>query len=79
MAPALGEAFARAAAAGEVLFGYAEHEMRTTYLASSTGLRARHDQPTGHVELNAKSADFDRCAWAGVATADFRRRGRRRR
>ncbi len=67
----LGEAFARASGAGELLFGYAEHELRTTYVASSTGLRARHDQPTGHVEINAKSADFGRSAWAGVATADF--------
>ena len=72
VAPALGEAFARAAAGDEVLFGYAEHEMRTTYVASSTGLRARHDQPTGHLELNAKSSDFERSAWAGVATGDFR-------
>jgi predicted Zn-dependent protease len=67
----LGEAFARAASAEELLFGYAEHEVRTTYVASSAGLRARYDQPTGHVELNAKSADFGRSAWAGVATADF--------
>jgi predicted Zn-dependent protease len=72
VAPALGQAFARAAAGGQVLFGYAEHEMRTTYVASSTGLRARHDQPTGHLELNAKSSDFERSAWAGVATGDFR-------
>ncbi len=72
VAPTLGEAFGRASDKGEVLFGYAEHEMRTTYLASSTGVRARHDQPTGHLELNAKSADFERSAWAGVATADFR-------
>jgi predicted Zn-dependent protease len=71
VASGLGEAFARAESAGEVLFGYAEHEVRTTYLASSAGLRARHDQPTGHVELNAKSADFERSAWSGVATAAF--------
>jgi predicted Zn-dependent protease len=70
-APRLGEALARAAADGELLFGYAEHEMRSTYLASSAGLRARHDQPTGHVEINAKSPDFERSAWSGVATADF--------
>jgi predicted Zn-dependent protease len=68
---ALGEAFARAESSDEVLFGYAEHEMRTIYVAASTGLRARHDQATGHVELNAKSADFGRSAWAGVASADF--------
>jgi predicted Zn-dependent protease len=67
----LGEAFGRASSQQELLFGYAAHEMRTTYLGSSAGLRARHDQPTGHVEINAKSADFVRSAWAGVATADY--------
>jgi predicted Zn-dependent protease len=67
----LGTAFGRASSGDELLFGYAEHEMRTTYLGSSTGLRCRHDQPTGHVELNAKSPDFTRSAWAGVATTDF--------
>ncbi len=67
----LGEAFARATAGDELLFGYAEHEMRTTYVASSAGLRARHDQPTGHVEINAKTADFATSAWAGVASRDF--------
>jgi predicted Zn-dependent protease len=67
----LGSAFERASSGGELLFGYAEHEMRTSYLASSTGQRARFDQPTGHVEINAKSTDFSRSAWAGVATADF--------
>lgn len=71
-APGLGESFARATAEGELLFGYASHQMRTTYAASSTGLRSRLDQPTGYVEINAKSPDFSRSAWAGVATADFR-------
>jgi predicted Zn-dependent protease len=70
-APDLGAAFRRAGAGDELLFGYAQHEMRTSYLASSIGRRARHDQPTGHVEVNAKSPDFGRSAWAGVATADF--------
>jgi len=72
VAPSLGEAFGRASAQGELLFGYAEHELRSTYVATSAGLRAHHDQPTGHVEINAKSADFSRSAWAGVASADFR-------
>jgi predicted Zn-dependent protease len=67
----LGEEFARADTTGQVLFGYAYHQMRTTYLASSAGVRLRHDQPTGYLELNAKSSDFSRSAWAGVATADF--------
>jgi len=70
-APALGQVLERAAASDELLFGYAEHQMQTTYLGSSKGLRARHDQPTGHVEINAKSPDYARSAWSGVPTTDF--------
>jgi predicted Zn-dependent protease len=71
-APALGEAFGAARARGELLFGFAEHSLTTTYLGTSTGLRLRHDQPTGRVELNGKSTDFARSVWAGVGTRDFR-------
>jgi predicted Zn-dependent protease len=71
LAPALGDAFGRSAAAGELLFGYAEHRMSSIFLSSSTGLRLRHDQPTAHIEMNAKSPDFERTAWAGVPTVDF--------
>ncbi|MEU5399224.1 metallopeptidase TldD-related protein [Streptomyces sp. NPDC005963] len=70
-APALGEAFARARAGGRELYGFANHEMTSTYLGTSTGLRLRHDQPNGTLELNAKSPDRSRSAWAGVATRDF--------
>ena len=71
-APALGHAFGEARDRGELLFGFAEHSMATTYLGSSTGLRLRHDQPTGRVELNGKSPDFSRSVWAGTGTRDFR-------
>ncbi|MGY1849706.1 metallopeptidase TldD-related protein [Blastococcus sp. SYSU DS1021] len=70
-APALGQAFGEAGDRGELLFGFAEHSMRTTYLGSSTGLRLRHDQPTGRVELNGKTPDFGRSVWAGTGTRDF--------
>jgi len=70
-APALGEAFGRARAAGELLYGFARHEVTSSYLGTSTGLRLRHDQPTGSVELNAKTADLTGSAWAGAATRDF--------
>src|SRR5688500_5877751 len=70
-APALGEAFGGARDRGELLFGYAEHGMATTYLGTSTGLRLRHDQPSGRVELNGKSGDMSRSVWAGVGTRDF--------
>ncbi|MEU0334546.1 metallopeptidase TldD-related protein [Streptomyces sp. NPDC006193] len=71
-APALGEAFARARAGGRELYGFAHHELVSTYLGTSTGLRLRHDQPTGTLELNAKSPDGTRSAWAGRSTRDFR-------
>ncbi|WP_327066545.1 metallopeptidase TldD-related protein [Kitasatospora sp. NBC_01250] len=69
LAPELGAAFARARSAGQALYGFAHHELTSTYLGSSTGLRLRHDQPTGTVELNAKAHGSS--AWAGAATRDF--------
>ncbi|MEV0194007.1 metallopeptidase TldD-related protein [Kitasatospora purpeofusca] len=70
-APALGRAFADAAGRGELLYGFARHELVSSYLGTSTGLRLRHDQPTGMVELNAKAADLSDSAWVGAATRDF--------
>jgi predicted Zn-dependent protease len=70
-APALGESFEAARSAGQLLFGFAEHTLTSTYLATSAGLRLRHDQPTGRLELNAKSPDFARSAWGGAQTKDF--------
>ena len=71
LALGLGESFEAARAAGRLLFGFAEHTVVTTYLATSEGLRLRNDQPTGRLELNAKSPDFVRSAWNGAATRDF--------
>jgi predicted Zn-dependent protease len=71
-APDLGQAFGEARDRDELLYGFAEHGMATTFLGSSTGLRLRHDQPSGRVELNGKSPDFSRSVWAGVGTRDFR-------
>ncbi|UCM87173.1 metallopeptidase TldD-related protein [Streptomyces marincola] len=70
-APALGATFARARARGRELFGFASHRMVSSYLGTSTGLRLRHDQPAGHVELNAKSPDRTRSAYVTVPTDDF--------
>ncbi|MEW2359603.1 metallopeptidase TldD-related protein [Spirillospora sp. NPDC029432] len=69
VAPALGEAFAAAEAGGRRLYGFANHVVTSTYLGTSAGLRLRHDQPTGLLELNAKGAGGS--AWAGVGTRDF--------
>jgi predicted Zn-dependent protease len=70
-APALGEAFRRATAEQRLLFGFAEYGVSTEYLGSSTGLRRRHVQPTGKVEINGKSPDFARSSWTGRSTRDF--------
>jgi predicted Zn-dependent protease len=64
-------AFAAARADGRVLSGFAIHEVRTTYLGSSTGGRRRHVQPTGAIELVARTADGSASSWAGVGTPDF--------
>ena len=71
VAPALGEAFGRAGAEGRVLYGFVNHEMTTTYLGSTTGLRLRHVQPTGHYGCTGKTADLASSAWVGGATRDF--------
>ncbi len=71
LSPALGEAFEVAAAAGRKLYGYAEHSLTSTFLGTSTGLRLRHDQPTGKADINAKSAEPGGSAWTGRGTADF--------
>jgi predicted Zn-dependent protease len=65
VAGALERGFRRA----DLLYGYARHEVETTFVATSTGLRRRHTQPTGSVEINAKRGGAS--AWAGVGTPDF--------
>jgi predicted Zn-dependent protease len=71
LAKGLGVAFDRAEAAGQLLYGFAEHAVETTYLGSSTGLRRRGVQPTGRLELNAKTADLAASTWLGRTTRDF--------
>jgi predicted Zn-dependent protease len=70
-AVALGETLREAQAADRKLYGFAEHDLVSTFLGTSAGVRRRYDQPTGRVELNAKSADMTRSAWTGAATRDF--------
>ena len=70
-APALGEAFGRAGAAERILYGFVNHEMTTTYVGSTTGLRLRHVQPTGHYGCTAKNTALTNSAWVGGATRDF--------
>jgi predicted Zn-dependent protease len=67
----LGGVLRSAEAADRKLYGFAEHQMTSTFVGTSTGLRLRHDQPTGRLELNAKSGDLSRSAWGGISTRDF--------
>ena len=71
LAPGLGAAFGRATAGGRILYGFVEHQIETSYLGSSTGLRRRHVQPSGHVSCTAKTSDLAHSAWVGRATKDF--------
>jgi len=67
----LGEAFQQAGQERRVLAGFAEHSVVTTYLGTTTGLRRRHVQPTGRLQLVARTDDGTSSAWAGVGTTDF--------
>ncbi len=67
----LAQAFSQAEAESQRLFGYAEHSRTTTWLANSRGLKRRHDQNKGQIEMTAKTADFAASSWIGQATADF--------
>jgi predicted Zn-dependent protease len=71
MAQSLGEVFGRARAEGRELFGFAEHQMSTVYLGTSTGVRVRHAQPTGRIEVTGKTSDWSRSSWVGQSTRDF--------
>ena len=70
-AQALGATFGRWRDDRRLLFGFAEHQLRSYFVATSTGLRRRFDQPQGRLELNGKSEDYTRSAWSGLHTRDF--------
>ncbi|MGW0182456.1 metallopeptidase TldD-related protein [Nocardia sp. NPDC003345] len=55
------------------LYGFAHHQVQTTWLGTSTGVRRRYTQPTGSVEINGKRGAGDglASAWVGAGTTDF--------
>jgi predicted Zn-dependent protease len=65
----LGAAFEAARGDGIALYGYASHDLTTTWLGSSTGLRLRHVQPTGYLELTGKRSGGS--SWVGQHTRDW--------
>jgi predicted Zn-dependent protease len=72
LAPELGERFAVAAAEDRFLYGFAQHEVVTTYLGSSTGLRLRHEQPSGFIGLTGRSRELGASSWVGRHSRDIR-------
>ncbi len=70
-APALGETLKRARHENRWLYGFADHEVITLYVGSSTGLRLRQALPRGFVTATGKSGDLSQSAWVGAATRDF--------
>ncbi|MGW4115123.1 metallopeptidase TldD-related protein [Actinosynnema sp. NPDC004786] len=67
----LAEVFDAARSRGHSASGYAEHRVRTTYLASSSGLRLHHAQPAGVLDLTAHDAGHTASAWAGADVPDL--------
>ncbi|GAA1075401.1 metallopeptidase TldD-related protein [Nocardiopsis composta] len=74
-AAGLGRAFRASADSGRLHYGYAEHTVESVFLGTSTGVRLRHDQPTGTIEMNTRGSSAEgadpRSAWVGRATRDF--------
>ena len=71
VAQQLGEVFGRSLQQQRESFGFALHEITTTWLGTSGGLRYRHEQPRGTIELTGKAGARSRSAWVGQATRDF--------
>ena len=65
----LGAAFGAARSDGISLYGYASHDTTTVWLGSSTGLRLRHVQPTGYLEMTGKGTGGS--TWVGQHTRDW--------
>ncbi|HET7173425.1 MAG TPA: metallopeptidase TldD-related protein [Nocardioidaceae bacterium] len=71
LAQDLGSVFTRARKQDRLLYGYVDHRVDTTYLATSEGLRLRHEQPTGYLAITGKPTGLSTSAWVGRPTVDF--------
>jgi predicted Zn-dependent protease len=72
LVPQLDAMYARARGAGIATFGYAELRTETTLVAASSGLKRRHTERIGKLDMTGKTLDFARSSWVGQATHDFR-------
>lgn len=66
-AQVLGEVLRRSAGEGREAFGQAQQNVVTTWLATSAGLRLRHEQPAATVQLSGLSHARTRSTWVGRA------------
>ncbi|GAB2473068.1 metallopeptidase TldD-related protein [Jatrophihabitans fulvus] len=71
LAEGLGGVLGRWRGDDRLLYGFAEHEMTSTFVGVSTGLRRRVDQPSGRLELNGKAGDLSASSWWACYTEDF--------
>ena len=71
LTPALGDVFGAANSDGYIHYGYAEHSLASSWMASSGGIRARVDSPDGRIEMTSKSSDLARSSWTGKQTRTF--------
>ncbi|WP_082518572.1 MULTISPECIES: metallopeptidase TldD-related protein [unclassified Rhodococcus (in: high G+C Gram-positive bacteria)] len=57
----------------DALYGFAHHTVRTIWLGTSAGVRRRHVEPTGSLEINGKRGGLAHgsSAWVGTGTRDF--------
>lgn len=69
--PQLRRLYEDARRANIATFGYSELQTVTTFVATSTGIRQRHTERIGKVEITAKTPDFARSSWVGQTTHDF--------
>jgi predicted Zn-dependent protease len=69
--PQLAMLYEKARRSDIATFGYAELRTETTLLATSTGLKKRHTERIGKVDMTGKSPDFARSSWVGQATRTF--------
>jgi predicted Zn-dependent protease len=69
--PQLRQLYEDARVANIATFGYVELQTATTFVATSTGVRQRHTERIGKVEITGKTPDFARSSWVGQITHDF--------
>jgi predicted Zn-dependent protease len=71
LVPQLAELYRQAELSGIATFGYAESQTATILLATSTGIRRRHTEQIGKVDVTAKTLDSSRSSWVGQVVRDF--------